>query len=150
MRHRGQLTRQSRQPFLHALPRVEQIGCRLENQHDRGQAEDGLRANRAHTRHAAHDRFNRHADEGFDFRRGQPGRFGLDFDDGWRELRKDVERNLLHLPEAEENPASDYVAVAEGYVSLTPLKIDRTNHDLAEAMASWPASLFKEAIPLTQ
>ncbi len=41
----------------------------------------------------------------------------------------------LHLPEAEENPASDYVAVAEGYVSLTPLRIDRTNYDLAEAMA---------------
>ena len=56
----------------------------------------------------------------------------------------------LNLPEAEENPASDYLAVAEGYVSLTPLKIDRTNYDLAEAMASWPASHFKEAIPLTQ
>ena len=56
----------------------------------------------------------------------------------------------LHMPEAEENPASDYVAVAEGYVSLTPLRIDRTNYDLAEAMATWPASLFKEAIPLTQ
>ena len=56
----------------------------------------------------------------------------------------------LHMPEAEENPASDYVAVAEGYISLTPLRIDRTNYDLAEAMASWPASLFKEAIPLTQ
>jgi len=56
----------------------------------------------------------------------------------------------LHLPEAEENPASDYLAVAEGYVSLTPLRIDRTNYDLAEAMASWPASFSKEAIPLTQ
>ena len=53
-------------------------------------------------------------------------------------------------PGAEGNPASDYVAVAEGYVSLTPLRTDRTNYDLAETMANWPASLFKEAIPLTQ
>ncbi|MCI0423943.1 MAG: 5'/3'-nucleotidase SurE [Acidobacteria bacterium] len=56
----------------------------------------------------------------------------------------------LNLPGTEENPASDYLAVAEGYVSLTPLRIDRTNYDLAELMANWPASLFKEAIPLTQ
>jgi len=56
----------------------------------------------------------------------------------------------LHLPEAEEHPASDYLAVAEGYVSVTPLKIDRTNFDLAEAMATWPASLFKEVVSLTQ
>ena len=49
----------------------------------------------------------------------------------------------LHLPEAEENPASDYVAVAEGYVSLTPLRIDRTNYDLAEAMANLASISFQ-------
>jgi 5'/3'-nucleotidase len=56
----------------------------------------------------------------------------------------------LHMPEAEENPASDYLAVTEGYVSLTPLRIDRTNYDLAETMATWPAPLFKETISVTQ
>ena len=43
--------------------------------------------------------------------------------------------------------AATVAAVAE---ALTPLKIDRTNYDLADAISGWPASLFKEPISLTQ
>ncbi len=54
------------------------------------------------------------------------------------------------LIQGEENPASDYAAVAEGFVSLTPLKIDRTNYDLAASLSDWPATLFKEVVSLPQ
>jgi 5'-nucleotidase len=51
----------------------------------------------------------------------------------------------LSLPSPEENPAADYVAIREGNVSITPLRMDRTGYDAAESMSDWPEILFKAA-----
>jgi 5'-nucleotidase len=49
------------------------------------------------------------------------------------------------VPNKDENPASDYIAIEEGYISITPLSIDRTGYDAAESIAHWPEALFKTA-----
>jgi 5'-nucleotidase len=51
----------------------------------------------------------------------------------------------LSLPNKEENPAADYVAIREGYISITPLRMDRTDYDAAESISHWPETLFKAA-----
>jgi 5'-nucleotidase len=46
----------------------------------------------------------------------------------------------------EERSDIDYVAVRAGYISVTPLKIDRTDHDCFSQLEAWPEALFKENI----
>jgi 5'-nucleotidase len=41
---------------------------------------------------------------------------------------------------------SDYMAVNAGYVSITPLKIDRTDYSFAKKIGTWPDLLFKQRI----
>lgn len=40
-------------------------------------------------------------------------------------------------PEWEDYDHSDYSAISKGYVSITPLKMDMTDYDLKESLASW-------------
>jgi 5'/3'-nucleotidase len=40
-------------------------------------------------------------------------------------------------PGGSGEPGTDLHAVAEGYVSITPVQLDLTNHDLIDAIASW-------------
>jgi 5'-nucleotidase len=61
-----------------------------------------------------------------------------------------LDQDLAVTTGGEEDPASDYLAVAEGFVSITPLKIDRTNYDLAEFISDWPGTLQKETLSLPQ
>jgi 5'-nucleotidase len=42
--------------------------------------------------------------------------------------------------------SSDYRAISAGFVSITPLKIDRTDYSFAKRMETWPDSLSKEII----
>ncbi len=46
----------------------------------------------------------------------------------------------------EEGPDVDYMAVKAGYVSITPLKIDRTAQDCFSRLEAWPEALCKEKI----
>ena len=46
----------------------------------------------------------------------------------------------------DEGPEVDYMAVKAGYVSVTPLKIDRTAADCFSQLSTWPGVLFKEKI----
>jgi 5'/3'-nucleotidase len=46
----------------------------------------------------------------------------------------------------QEGPEVDYMAVKAGYVSVTPLKIDRTAVDCFSQLNTWPGALFKEKI----
>jgi len=48
--------------------------------------------------------------------------------------------------QTDEDPGSDYAAIAARYVSMTPIKVDRTGCDLAETIAHWPDSLSKEKV----
>ena len=41
---------------------------------------------------------------------------------------------------------SDYRAISAGFVSITPLKIDRTDYSFAKQIATWPDSLSKQII----
>ena len=49
----------------------------------------------------------------------------------------------LSLPNKEEDPAADYVAVSQGYISVTPIRTDRTGYDVAEKISDWPNALFR-------
>jgi 5'-nucleotidase len=49
----------------------------------------------------------------------------------------------LTQPNKDEHPAADFVAVQEGYISITPLRLDRTSYDAAESISHWPETLFK-------
>lgn len=42
---------------------------------------------------------------------------------------------------------SDFDAVSSGYISITPLRIDRTDYSFARKLKSWPDSLFREQTP---
>jgi 5'-nucleotidase len=46
----------------------------------------------------------------------------------------------------EEGSDVDYMAVKAGYVSVTPLRVDRTAHDCFRRLEAWPEALFKENI----
>ncbi|MFN8008466.1 MAG: 5'/3'-nucleotidase SurE [Terriglobia bacterium] len=46
----------------------------------------------------------------------------------------------------DEDPASDYAAIAAHCVSITPIEVDRTGYGLAESMAHWPEQLSKEKV----
>jgi 5'/3'-nucleotidase len=46
----------------------------------------------------------------------------------------------------EEGSDVDYMAVKAGYVSVTPLKLDRTAYDCFSQLEAWPEALFKENI----
>jgi 5'-nucleotidase len=48
------------------------------------------------------------------------------------------------------SPDSDYMAINEGYISVTPLRIDRTGIDMVDKIERWPETLFKEKIDLTR
>jgi 5'-nucleotidase len=48
------------------------------------------------------------------------------------------------------SPDSDYMAISEGYISVTPLRIDRTGIDMVDKIEGWPETLFKEKIDLTR
>jgi 5'-nucleotidase len=49
----------------------------------------------------------------------------------------------LPQPDTEVHPAADFVAVQEGYISITPLRLDRTSYDVADSISHWPETLFK-------
>ncbi len=55
----------------------------------------------------------------------------------------------LSMTDGADHPESDHVAVAAGFVSITPLKTDRTNYDLAQTLSHWPDTLLK-AVPVSQ
>ncbi len=48
--------------------------------------------------------------------------------------------------QTDDDPASDYAAIAAHYVSITPIEVDRTGYGLAENIAHWPDSLSKEKV----
>jgi 5'-nucleotidase len=48
--------------------------------------------------------------------------------------------------QTDEDPASDYAAIAAHQVSITPIGVDRTGYDLAENIAHWPESLSKQKV----
>ena len=48
--------------------------------------------------------------------------------------------------QTDEDPDSDYAAVANRHISITPIKVDRTGYDLAETIAHWPDSLSNEKV----
>jgi len=50
----------------------------------------------------------------------------------------------------DEGPEVDYMAVKAGYISVTPLRIDRTAQDCIGRLNTWPEALFKEKISLIQ
>jgi 5'/3'-nucleotidase len=50
----------------------------------------------------------------------------------------------------DDGPDVDYMAVKAGYISVTPLRIDRTAQDCIGQLAAWPEALFKEKIGLIQ
>ena len=50
----------------------------------------------------------------------------------------------------QEGPEIDYMALKAGYISITPLEIDRTSHDGLGRLDAWPEALFKEKISLIQ
>ena len=39
--------------------------------------------------------------------------------------------------EREEGPGTDFYAIREGYVSVTPLQVDLTRHNAIQDLASW-------------
>jgi 5'-nucleotidase len=45
-------------------------------------------------------------------------------------------------PSGPREADNDTAAVHEGYISICPLRIDRTDYGLMESLAPWPASLF--------
>jgi 5'-nucleotidase len=50
----------------------------------------------------------------------------------------------------EDGPDVDYMAVKAGYISVTPLRIDRTAQDCIGRLSAWPEALFKEKLSLIQ
>jgi len=48
------------------------------------------------------------------------------------------------VPIEEAEPGSDYAAVREGRVSITPLRLDPTAHDLIPALSGWAGDIEEE------
>ena len=41
------------------------------------------------------------------------------------------------IPATESEPESDWSATEDGYITVTPMRLDQTNHDLLQALSGW-------------
>ena len=88
----GSRTRLGREPLLHELPDLVDVGPFLEDQHHRRQPEHRLRADRLDAGSAVEGVLQRHADQALDLLGRQAGGLGLDLDHRRGELGEHVER----------------------------------------------------------
>ncbi len=89
--------------LLHELPRVEDVGARLELELDRGQLGHRLGANQMQSVEPVERLLERNADQRLHLGGVEPEADRLDLDARWRELREGVHRHVAQLLDAEEH-----------------------------------------------
>ena len=101
--HVGNDGRDRRDALLHELPRVQDVGARIELELDRRQLRHGLRAHEVQPVEAVERLLERDADQRLDLGGVQSEADRLDLDARWRELREGVHRHVAQLLHAEEH-----------------------------------------------
>ncbi len=109
---------------------MEEVGAAVEEQHDRREGRNRLRANGVELRQPLERLLERHGDERLHLLGGEPEAVGLDLDLGLRELREDVNRRVPKNPAAE-----DHHPDAQGDDDVTELQADRD-----DPAHQWPLS----------